>query len=346
MSKSLTEQMQEKISNGLESAFESVLNSQNEYYQKHPEKIPNEASIDALIRGSVTQNAAISGGASLIPGPWGMLAVVPELLVVIRNQIKLIYDIGAALGKKEIITRELLLGIFISAAGASAGSLLVITGSKVLVRRASLQVMQKMIALLGGKITQQALKSAISKWLPGIGAAAMAAWSGYLTKQIGDKAREIFKQDIVNDPDTTDIELIKPVDVVPATSVGSAEDVEGALEFCKIQVLINLAKIDGHISKEEQYYIDETINSPELSDTQKERLRAAVSGKSEAIQGIELVASRPDSAIALLATMVALAKKDGEFHITEKLYTRKIGALLGFSDTEINDFFNNLTHGI
>lgn len=337
MGTSLTEQMETKITDGLQTAFESVLESRNEYYQNNPDKIPGPAAVDALVRAAVTQNAAISGGASLIPGPWGMLAVVPELLLVINNQIKLIYDIGAAHGRKEMITKELLLGVFISAAGSSAGSLLVMQGSKVLVRRASLQVMQKMIALLGGRITQQALKSAISKWLPGIGAAAMAAWTGYLTKQIGDKAREIFQHEIVNDPSTPDIELIKPVVVAESTIEVVGDEADDLLEFCKLQVLVDLAKIDGRLAEEELRFIDDAMESNELNTSQRERIRAALDGRSEALQGIDLVAAKPDSAIALLSNMVALANKDADFHITEKLYIRKVGGLLGFSQSDVDE---------
>ena len=337
MGTSLTEQMETKITDGLQTAFESVLESRNEYYQNNPDKIPGPAAVDALVRAAVTQNAAISGGASLIPGPWGMLAVVPELLLVINNQIKLIYDIGAAHGRKEMITKELLLGVFISAAGSSAGSLLVMQGSKVLVRRASLQVMQKMIALLGGRITQQALKSAISKWLPGIGAAAMAAWTGYLTKQIGDKAREIFQHEIVNDPSTPDIELIKPVVVAESIIEVVGDEADDLLEFCKLQVLVDLAKIDGRLAEEELRFIDDAMESNELNTSQRERIRAALDGRSEALQGIDLVAAKPDSAIALLSNMVALANKDADFHITEKLYIRKVGGLLGFSQGDVDE---------
>jgi uncharacterized membrane protein YebE (DUF533 family) len=335
MSQSLTEKMQEKITDGLESAFESVLESKNKYYKDNPQKIPERSEISALIRAGVTQNAAISGGSSLIPGPWGMLAVVPELTLVIRNQIALIYDIGAAHGQKEMITRELLLGVFVSAAGSGAGSLLVITGSKVLVRRASLRMMQKVIALLGGKITQQALKSAVSKWLPGVGAAAMAVWAGYLTKKIGEKANEVFQKDIVNDPNTPDIDLIKPVDFVPAD-----DEAVDSLEFYKLQILVELAKVDGRVAEEERKFIESSLQGSDLSDERRAILRGALDGDSQSMRGIEALASRPDSAIALLSNMVALAQKDGQVHITEKLYIKRIGDMLGFSAAEIDELIS------
>ena len=164
-------------------------------------------SVSGLISSYTRNNAAISGGASLIPGPWGMAAVIPELTLVIRNQIQMVYDIGVANGKQAQLTKELLIGIFLTAMGSSAGSLLTIHGGKILVRRASLQVIQKIIAMLGGRVTQQVIKSTVSKGLPFVGAAAMATWTGYMTKNIGEKANELFKLEIEDDPQTLDIEL-------------------------------------------------------------------------------------------------------------------------------------------
>ena len=123
------------------------------------------------------------------------------------HQIQMVYDIGVANGKQAQITKELLIGIFITAAGSSAGSMITIQGGKILVRRASLRVIQKLVAMLGGRITQQAAKSAISKWVPIIGAGAMATWTGYMTNNIGKKADELFKLDIEDDPNTIDIEI-------------------------------------------------------------------------------------------------------------------------------------------
>ncbi len=56
------------------------------------------------------------------------------------------------------------------------------------VKRVGAQALQKIIVILGGKITQQAAKSMAAKWLPIAGATAMAACSKYSTKKIGTKA--------------------------------------------------------------------------------------------------------------------------------------------------------------
>ena len=195
------------LHSALNSAFDYVIENRSDYYRKNPSNLPQLDSVSGLISSYTRNNAAISGGASLIPGPWGMAAVIPELTLVIRNQIQMVYDIGVANGKQAQLTKELLIGIFLTAMGSSAGSLLTIHGGKILVRRASLQVIQKIIAMLGGRVTQQVIKSTVSKWLPFVGAAAMAAWTGYMTKNIGEKANELFKLEIEDDPQTLDIEL-------------------------------------------------------------------------------------------------------------------------------------------
>lgn len=195
------------LHSAINSAFDYVIENRSDYYRKNPSNLPQLDSVSGLISSYTRNNAAISGGASLIPGPWGMAAVIPELTLVIRNQIQMVYDIGVANGKQAQLTKELLIGIFLTAMGSSAGSLLTIHGGKILVRRASLQVIQKIIAMLGGRVTQQAIKSSVSKWLPFVGAAAMATWTGYMTKNIGEKANELFKLEIEDDPQTLDIEL-------------------------------------------------------------------------------------------------------------------------------------------
>lgn len=177
--------------------FELVVSDRRGHFDKHPDEIPDKKSAPSIINSYSVTNAVISGGASLIPGPWGMVAVIPEIVAVIRNQLAMIYDIGMAYGKSKVLNKELLAGVLVTAMGASAGSLLVMQGSKVLVKRVALRAFQQIIAMLAGKITQQALKSAISKWLPGVGAAAMAVWSNYLTRKVGEKAIEIFKKEIV-----------------------------------------------------------------------------------------------------------------------------------------------------
>jgi len=337
MANKLADKMEAELREKLESAFESVVKQKNEYYQNNPQKIPEKSSISSLIGSVALTNSAISGGASLVPGPWGMLAVVPELILVIRNQIALIYDIAAANGKKEIMTKELAAMVFASGMGTSVGGLAVVHGGKYLVKRASLQVFQKIVILLGGKITQQALKSAVSKWLPGVGAAAMAAWTNYMTRQIGKKASEIFSSDIEFEDSIADIELIKPINEEPIAS----ENFSKSIDFIKIKTLTNLMKIDGKIAEEELVFIAPLIENADVSDEEKSILINTLTDQDRTLDGLELVANSPSDSVALLADLVALAKIDNNLHITEKLFIKQIGKLLQFTEADIDEIINS-----
>ncbi|MDO8312808.1 MAG: hypothetical protein Q7T25_12795 [Sideroxyarcus sp.] len=205
--------MQTKLASAIDDAFESIIDSKRTEARNRLPDGAGASSVEKIINRCAIENAAISGGIGLIPGPWGMVAVVPEIAAVIRKQIGMVYDIGVANGKEAYITKELLAGIVLSAVGSGATGLFVMHGSKILVKRTSLRVFQKIVSLLAGKVTQQALKSAISKWLPIVGAAFMAWFSGHMTRKIGHTANEFFNQEIeLSDSELNDAE----VDETPA----------------------------------------------------------------------------------------------------------------------------------
>jgi len=145
---------QEKFATEVSGIFEKVKNSKQSYYSQYPEKRPTSLEVGHLINDYAKMNFAISGSMSLIPGPFGLLSVVPELALITNNQISMIYDIGMAYGKEKRLTKELLLGVTIAAIGSSSGGLLVMHGSKVVVKKSSVKVFQNVVKILAGKVTQ------------------------------------------------------------------------------------------------------------------------------------------------------------------------------------------------
>ena len=244
--------LQSKLAEKMMGVFELVVSDRSGHFAKHPDEIPDKKSVPSIINSYSLTNAAISGSLSLVPGPWGMVAVIPEIAAVVRNQLAMIYDVGMAYGKSKVLSKELLAGVLLTALGSSAGSLLVLQGSKVLVKRVSLRVFQKLIVILAGRITQQALKSAISKWLPVVGAAAMAVWSNYLTRQVGKKAIEIFEKEIVLSEEVIEeIPLEAEPVAVPTAAISRASTPSISPDMPKVQTLVNLMKVDGTIKAEE-----------------------------------------------------------------------------------------------
>lgn len=89
---------QAQLSEKLMGLFHTVVEERQNYYQKNATAIPDPSDIRNLIAKYSNQSALISGGLSLVPGPWGMLAAVPEIALILRCQLMLIYDIGMAHG--------------------------------------------------------------------------------------------------------------------------------------------------------------------------------------------------------------------------------------------------------
>lgn len=336
--KDVANTIQTKLAEGMMDVFDLVVSDRSGHFAKHPDKIPDKRSVPSIISAYSVTNAAISGAASLIPGPWGMVAVVPEIVAVIRNQLAMIYDVGMAYGKSKVLTKELLAGVLITAMGASAGALFVMQGGKILVKRASLRVFQRIIVMLAGKVTHQVLKSVISKWLPVVGAAALAIWSNYLTRQIGKKAIEIFEKEIVLSDEV--VEEV-PMEVMPTgpivATVNCAFDSNASSDLPKVQALINLMKVDGTVKSEERDYVQIIIGNADLTESEKAGLTQAIDTGGKFAVDYSAFASSPDDAIGLLVDLITLAKRDGTFHVTEKMFIKQIGKLLGFSDTDIDE---------
>ena len=69
-----------------------------------------------------------------------------------------------------------------------------------IVKRASLRVIQTVAQRIGVKVTQRALAKGLSRWLPVVGALGVAAYAYYDTAQVAKVAIELFERDIEIEP--------------------------------------------------------------------------------------------------------------------------------------------------
>ncbi len=287
-SKEVANTLQSKLAEKMMGVFELVVSDRSGHFAKHPGEIPDKKSVPSIINSYSVTNAAISGGASLVPGPWGMVAVIPEIAVVIRNQLAMIYDVGMAYGKSKVLNKELLAGVLLTALGSSAGSL--------------------------------------------------AVWSNYLTRQVGKKAIEIFEKEIVLSEEVIEEMSLETESVsVPTATSSRASTPSISPEMPKVQTLVNLLKVDGTIKAEEREYMQTIIGNADLTESEKADLTQAIDKSGKFVVDYSAFASSPDDAIGLLVDMVTLAKRDGTFHITEKMFVKQVGKLLGFSDNDIDE---------
>ena len=166
-----------------------------------------------LARSAARTTAQISGVAALAPGPLGLLSLLPDLVAVWKIQSQLVADIAAAYGKTATLDKEqMLFCLFKHSAAQVFRDVVFRTGERFLVRRASVRVLQKMAAVIGMRLSQRAMGKAVSRFLPLVGATAVAGYAYYDTKQVAAAAIELFGSEIVlQDPDGLVIDVAATV---------------------------------------------------------------------------------------------------------------------------------------
>ena len=331
----MKENIEKKISEGIENAVGMVINEREKHYANN--SAPTKDMIQKMVSNYSNANAAISGGTGLIPGPLGMAATVPEIILIIRNQLTMVYDIAKANGHNEI-TKELMLGVFINAMGNATGNLLIVHGQRIVVKRVGARALQKIIVILGGKITQQAAKSMAAKWIPIAGAAAMAAWSKYSTNKIGTKAVEIFSKEVVlEDNEVQDLDL----QIISTETVEESNIDNSVIDKLKIRTFINLIKVDGKIDDREIELLENLMDKFELDSNDKIELISEINSKNKINIDYSILKGNSQEILYLLIDLVAIAKADGEVHITEKLFIKEVAKSLDFDLNDLNLLFES-----
>jgi hypothetical protein len=152
---------------------------------------PHSAS-DGLIR-SASGKAALTAGALALPlGPIGWLTVLPELATVWRVQSALVADIAAVHGQPPPTPEQLLYCLFDHTGARIVRQLLVQGGERGLVQVASAQLLRMAAAKVGASLARRVAGRSLARWLPLAGAAGMAAWAAWDTRQVGRTAQALF----------------------------------------------------------------------------------------------------------------------------------------------------------
>ncbi len=117
-----------------------------------------ESRAAALAKTAAKTAAGISGSAAMVPGPLGVLSLLPDILGVWKVQAQMVADIAGSYGKTTTLTKEqMLYCLFRRMLSQGLRDVVVRTGERFLVRRASLRLLQTLAGKIGVKITQRAM---------------------------------------------------------------------------------------------------------------------------------------------------------------------------------------------
>jgi uncharacterized protein (DUF697 family) len=144
------------------------------------------------------QRAALTAGSlALPPGPLGWVTLLPELIVIWKIQAQMVSDIAAAYGKHAELGREQMLWcLFRHTAAQAFRDLVVRMGDRLLFRRMSYTVLERVAKTIGIKVSQKVIGKGVARWLPVAGALGVGAYAHYDTRQVAKTAIAMFSGSI------------------------------------------------------------------------------------------------------------------------------------------------------
>ena len=165
-------------------------------------------AVRALVRTAAAKAALTSGSLALPPGPLGLLTLVPDLIAVWKIQAQLVADIAATYGKDAYLTREqMLYCLFRHLASQIVRDLVVRVGERVLIRSASIQLLQTIAQKIGMSVAKKVIGKSISRWIPIAGAVGVGAYAYFDTGQVAATAIKLFEREIDIGPQHDDKEI-------------------------------------------------------------------------------------------------------------------------------------------
>jgi hypothetical protein len=164
---------------------------------KEPQNAAPEARARAIANGAATKAAMAAGTLALPVGPAGWLTILPELVVVWKIQEQMVADLAGVYGKQAVLTREqMIYCLFKHSAAQAVRDLVVRVGQRMLVKTASLKVLQTIAEKIGIRVTQRVIGKSVSRWVPVVGALGVGAYAYYDTGQVAKTAIDLFERDV------------------------------------------------------------------------------------------------------------------------------------------------------
>jgi len=151
-----------------------------------------------IARTAARNTAGISGSAALVPGPLGILSLLPDIVGVWRVQSQMVADIAATYGKTGTLTKEYMIYcLFKHTASQLLRDVVMRSGERFLVRPVSLRMMQSLVAKISIKVGQRTIGKAVARYAPVIGAIGVGGYAYFDTQKVAKTAIELFSKGVV-----------------------------------------------------------------------------------------------------------------------------------------------------
>ena len=181
----------QKVFHAIRGLVEEVPAS-NELHSPNPRK-----RAEFLAEKAAWQAAGIAGSLAVVPGPLGILTIIPALGQIWRIQRQLVSDIAACYGKSAILTPTVMVYCLFRHGSATVFKETVVQlGGRMLVKQGSLHVFQRLVEKISINVPHRLIGQFISRCLPILGPAAIGAFTYRDTKKVAASAIIAFENEI------------------------------------------------------------------------------------------------------------------------------------------------------
>ena len=150
-------------------------------------------SADAIMRAAARRAALVSGSLALPPGPLGIATVLPDLYLIWRIQRQMVADLFAIYGRTAELTRtHMLYCLFRHAASHVLRDVAVRAGERFVIRQMTAGALRGALGSLGVVVTQRVAGTTAGRFIPALGAAAVAGYAYWDTMQVAKTAHRLL----------------------------------------------------------------------------------------------------------------------------------------------------------
>lgn len=295
--------------------YEGLLATVEQAYEQRKSDAANSgyalADVDQIVEAYAKKNMMLAAASSIVPGPFGVLGSIPELLLNFDNQMSMIYDLGCAHGKEALLTKELLLDIPTMAFGGKV-DLAALQDQAAGAVESPREILIDKAQVLGEALVDRTLKRSVVQFIPVAGPVLMGTWAKLATSRVSKSSVAFLTGALPGAEPEADLD----------------DAVKRKLQIEKIKGLTNLIEVNDEINENQIDLIGTIIENADLTDAEKEYyLEEALKTGSEFELDYDLL-RRYGEGDDLVMEMVVMARRGDAVDDLEARYIYQVGEAL------------------
>ncbi|MEG2157585.1 MAG: DUF533 domain-containing protein [Bacteroidaceae bacterium] len=292
--------------------------------------LKKSSTITEACNSMINWQLTYAGGMGFITNLGGLMTLpvtVPASIAsVLYIQIRLVASV-AYMGEYDLKSEQVRTSIFLSLLGGSANMVLESVGVKLTtklstnaIKKISSSTLVQINQAVGFKLVTKFGTTGIlnmGKVVPVLGGLVGGTLDVLATNVIANTAKKMFLGDTIERERLDEFEILR------------------------IKALINMAKIDGHLSNEEQTLIQGIIDNSSIAESDKQNLYSLMDSRQ--IIDIDFTFFKKNElyGFSLLNSLISVIMIDHKIQPAERLYLKKVAKEIKISSNEILEMLDS-----